>query len=62
MKRTVAVIGGGVSGLAVAYELHERSQRLPSGLDVICFEASKRAGGNIRTERSDGFLCESARR
>jgi len=58
MKRTVAVIGGGVSGLAVAYELHERSQRLTSGPDVICLEASPRAGGNIRTERSDGFLCE----
>jgi len=55
---TVAVIGGGISGLTVSYELLERAQRTPPGLDVICLEASGRPGGNIRTERAEGFVCE----
>jgi thioredoxin reductase len=37
---TVAVIGAGSSGIAALKGLHER------GLDVTCFEASDRVGGN----------------
>ena len=37
---TVAVIGAGSSGIAAVKALHER------GLDVTCFEASDRVGGN----------------
>lgn len=58
MSRTVAVIGAGVSGLAVACEVAERAQRSPGGIRPLILEASGRAGGNIRSERSDGFLCE----
>lgn len=58
MKRSVAVIGGGVSGLAVAYELMHRAERLPHDLDLRCFEASDRAGGNIRSDRDQRFLFE----
>ena len=58
MQRTVVVVGGGIAGLAVSYELQERSARVPGGLDVICLEASERPGGNIRTSREEGFLCE----
>ena len=50
----VAVIGGGITGLAAA-------QRLVSGSDqvhVTIFEASQRLGGHIRTEDADGFLLE----
>ena len=57
-QRTVAVIGAGVSGLACTFELIERSQRGGDPIDVICFEAGDRAGGNIRTEAQDGFVCE----
>jgi len=55
----VVVVGGGVSGLTVAYEILERSQRLAERVDVLCLEAGDRAGGNIRSERVDGFLCEA---
>jgi oxygen-dependent protoporphyrinogen oxidase len=48
----VAVIGGGIAGLAAAYDLHAR------GLSVGLFEASARWGGVIRTERAEGFLME----
>ncbi len=47
----VAVIGGGISGLAAAHEL--------SGThEVRVFEASPRAGGKIESVRQDGFLME----
>ena len=48
----VAVIGGGISGLAAAFALVRR------GIPVNVFEASARAGGVIGTERSDGVLYE----
>ena len=59
MAATVVVVGAGISGLAVAWEILERARRLGDGVDVLCLEASERAGGNIRSERADGFLCEA---
>ena len=58
MEPTIAVVGGGIAGLAVAYEIQERASRLPGGGEVVCLEASGRPGGNIRTLREDGFTCE----
>ena len=55
---TVAVVGGGVGGLAVAFELKERSERLPGEIELISLEATGRTGGNIRTLQRDGFVCE----
>lgn len=48
----VAVIGGGVSGMSAAYRLRE------AGATPTIFEASGRAGGMLRTERTDGFVIE----
>ena len=48
----VAVIGGGITGLAATYELHRR------GLDVRLIEASPRLGGLIHTERTDGWVID----
>jgi oxygen-dependent protoporphyrinogen oxidase len=48
----VAVIGGGIAGLAAAYELQQR------GLTVRVFEAAARAGGVIRTDRFDGWVID----
>ncbi len=58
MKPTIAVVGSGVAGLAVAHELRERAARISPDVDVTCLEGSSRAGGNIRSEREDGFVCE----
>lgn len=44
----VAVVGGGVTGLAAALEL------MDAGADVTVFEASDRLGGRIRTEEIAG--------
>ena len=52
--RRVAVIGGGITGLAAAQRLVSRS----NSVQVVLLEASRRLGGIIRTETADGFLME----
>lgn len=54
VPRRVAVIGGGISGLAAAHRLLSAH---PSAT-VVLYEASRRLGGIIRTEEADGFLME----
>jgi len=48
----VAIIGAGISGLALAYYL----QKL--GIPYDLFEAGEEVGGNIRTMQKDGYLLE----
>jgi oxygen-dependent protoporphyrinogen oxidase len=52
--RRVAVIGGGLSGLAAAHRLRE----LDSGAEVVLFEATDRVGGILATTRREGWLIE----
>ncbi len=49
----VAVIGGGISGLAAAYELHRRQ------VPFVLLEKSARVGGLVRTEQVDGFTIDA---
>jgi oxygen-dependent protoporphyrinogen oxidase len=49
----VAIIGGGISGLAAAYELHRR------GISARVLEATPRAGGVIRTDTFDGWVVDA---
>ena len=51
-KTTVAIIGGGISGLSAAYALHKRQ------VPYLLLEAGPSLGGVIRTETRDGFLLE----
>lgn len=48
----IAVVGGGISGLAAAWRLQQR------GAAVTLFEASDRTGGVIRSRRERGFLVD----
>ncbi len=50
----IAVIGGGISGLAAAHRLLELRPRAK----VILLEARNQLGGVLRSERLDGFLIE----
>ncbi|MEO2029745.1 MAG: protoporphyrinogen oxidase [Fuerstiella sp.] len=51
----VAVIGGGISGLAAAHRLTE----LDSPFDIVVLESGDRPGGVLATESVDGFHIES---
>jgi oxygen-dependent protoporphyrinogen oxidase len=53
--KRVVVIGGGISGLALAYRLEDH---LPDA-EVRLLEQSHRAGGTIDTLRHDGFTIEA---
>ena len=48
----VLVVGGGISGLAAAYELQQR------GASVRVIESAERPGGVIDTERHDGWVID----
>lgn len=53
--RIIAVVGGGISGLASAWRVVQRD---PTAR-VIVYEASNRLGGKLRSVQQDGFLIEA---
>jgi oxygen-dependent protoporphyrinogen oxidase len=55
----VAVVGGGIAGLAAAYRLLELSRERNHPADIVLLEAGSRLGGVIRTERVDDFVIEA---
>jgi protoporphyrinogen/coproporphyrinogen III oxidase len=57
-SKRVIVIGGGLSGLAAAHRIHERSATLRRPVELSLLEARDRLGGVIATERQDGFTLE----
>jgi oxygen-dependent protoporphyrinogen oxidase len=50
--KRIAIVGGGISGLATAYQL------ACDGVEYTLFEASDRLGGIVETVRSQGFVIE----
>jgi oxygen-dependent protoporphyrinogen oxidase len=52
--KRIAIIGGGISGLAAAYRVRE----LNPSAEITLFEAADRLGGSLQTIRQDGFLIE----
>ena len=54
----IAIIGGGIAGLAAAHHLEELSRERELPLRFTLLEASGRLGGTIGTEHRDGFLLE----
>jgi oxygen-dependent protoporphyrinogen oxidase len=57
MMKRVAIVGGGVAGLAAAYEL-ARLARDGADAQGVLFEASTRLGGIVETVREGGFVIE----
>ena len=51
-KIMIGIIGGGISGLTLAYELQKKN------IPYILLEASAQVGGVIRSERKNGTLLE----
>lgn len=53
MTADVVIVGGGIAGLAAAWELHAR------GCRPLVLEQRERPGGVIFTERADGFVIDA---
>ncbi len=53
-KRRIAVVGGGIAGLATAYRL----TTIDPAVAVTLFEAESRLGGKIKTDSLDGYTIE----
>jgi oxygen-dependent protoporphyrinogen oxidase len=69
MTRRVAVVGGGISGLAAAWELTGAAQSLADPPEIVVLEGSDRVGGMLRSDDfagrvvdmgADGFLGRRA--
>lgn len=55
MKR-IAIVGGGITGLAAAFRLEKHRN---DGIDYVLFESGPTFGGVIRTEHEAGCLIEA---
>lgn len=55
MGKRIAVIGGGIAGLAAAVRLRDRA---PAGTEIIVYEQSGALGGKLRTGRLAGVTVE----
>jgi len=53
MEIDVAIVGGGIAGLATAYELHRH------GISFLVLERAPRAGGVVLSEEIDGFVIDA---
>jgi len=55
----IAVLGGGLSGLAACWSLLQRSKQSSTAVDVTLFEASERFGGVFGTIAENGYRLET---
>jgi len=54
----VAIVGGGISGLAVGLAVRDRAAREKKSVEIVVLEKEARPGGKIRTESISGYTCE----
>ncbi len=55
---TIAVVGGGITGLAAAWELTRRLAHLPEPARIVVLEASPVLGGKLRTAEVAGHRID----
>src|SRR6202049_3332178 len=55
----IAIIGGGISGLAAAYAIEDLRKNASTLLEYVLYESSPRLGGVLRTEHIDGYIVEA---
>ena len=54
----VAIVGGGISGLAAAHRLLELGRERERDVEIRLLEAGPRLGGVLSTEHVDGLVLE----
>lgn len=57
-RKTIAIIGGGISGLVLAYRLERLAAQKKISIQLRLFEKSARVGGIIETVSENGFLVD----
>jgi len=55
----VAVIGGGITGLAAAHRLHELTAAHEVPLEILLFESSVRVGGALESVHEGAYVIET---
>jgi len=55
---TIAIIGGGISGLSSAFYLQKEARESGRKLNIILLEQSNKLGGKINTLTKDNFVIE----
>ncbi|HUF46445.1 MAG TPA: protoporphyrinogen oxidase [Vicinamibacterales bacterium] len=55
----VVVVGGGITGLSLAFTLQEDARRAGAPLSLTVLDAAPRIGGHAHTTASNGFLIET---
>ncbi len=59
MHNRIAVIGGGITGLAAAYSLLQMQKTVTTQFHITLCEQDNHFGGKIRTERHNGVIMET---
>ena len=58
--KKIAIVGGGISGLATAFYLEDFFEKSPTDVEITLFEASTRLGGKIHSQRfENGVIMEA---
>lgn len=56
--RSIAVVAGGIAGLATALDIRDRAREAGVDVKVTVFEKDDAPGGNLRTLKKDGWQLE----
>ena len=59
VRLSVAVIGGGITGLSTAWHLEKAARESGIALSIVLVERENSLGGKIRTLEKDGFVVEA---
>lgn len=59
MSRTIAIVGGGISGLAAAEAIERRSKEAGSAVKAVVLEGEATPGGKIKSAREEGFVVDT---
>jgi len=54
----IAILGGGISGLAAAFRLRELARERDTPIDIALYERGESVGGCVQTLRRDGLVME----